>query len=827
MSNDMRKATEHQPLPVTSLRYRCDPSSLGFETSEELETVEELIGQDRALEAIRFGTTINKQGFNLFLLGSHGSGRHTAIRRHLHKKAAAEPAPDDWVYVSNFQQPTRPRAMRLPPGVAVQFRASMNEMIDDLRSGIPALFEQEDYRNRRRALDERFEESQGHAFEDVRREAATASIAIVRTPMGLALAPVRDGQVIKPEEFNALPEGERTGIEEKIQVLQKQLEDALQQMPRLEKERRDALRLLNEEFAERAVSTSIDEVAARFAKIEIIQEHLKAVREDVVKNANLFVEVVQEEAKQESPFRGHVDTAEPRFRRYMVNVIIGNGTLSQPADHVDGHAPVIFESLPSLYNLIGRIEHSAQFGALTTDFTLIRPGALHRANGGYLVLDAIKVLTQPLAWDALKRSLRSRSITIQSPGEQMGVISTVSLEPEPIPLDVKVILIGDRSLYYMLANADPDFGDLFKVEADFNEEIPRTDENMALYVRLIATIARYHGLRPLTADGCARIVEEAVRIADDQKKVTVQTGPLADLLTEADYWAGTAGRREITRRDVSRAVEAKVRRSDRVRELSQESITREIMLIDTDGDAVGQINGLSVISYGQFSFGRPSRITARVRMGAGKVVDIEREAEMGGRLHSKGVLILSGYLASHFALDSPPSLAATLVFEQSYGGVDGDSASSAELYALLSALSEVPIGQNFAVTGSVNQLGEIQAIGGVNQKIEGFFDLCRARGLNGAQGVLIPQSNVQHLMLREDVVAAVDNGQFRVFAVGSINQGIEILTGREAGTRGEDGRFPEGTINGLVEAKLRQFAHLRQRFAIPAKSDLGGEELTT
>lgn len=825
MSVDKRPAPEHPSLPVSRLRYHCDPSTLGFNTSDELEAVEELIGQDRALEAIRFGTSIMKPGFNLYLLGSHGSGRHTAIKRHLTAKARNEPAPDDWVYVSNFQQPTKPRALRLPTGVASKFRDAMNELVDDLRSSIPALFEQEDYRNRRRALDERFEESQAHAFEDVRREAAAASIAIVRTPMGFALAPVRDGQVMKPEEFNALGEDERAKIEEKIQSLQKELEEVLQKMPRLEKERRDALRQLNEEFAERAVAASIDEIAARFAGIEAVQDHLAAVREDVIKNANLFIEAAIEESKQESPFKGQVDPADQRFRRYMVNVMIGNGAVGN--ERSGDHAPVVFESLPSLANLIGRIEHSAQFGTLTTDFTLIRPGALHRANGGYLVLDAIKVLTQPLAWDALKRSLRNRSIIIQTPAEQLGLISTVSLEPDPIPLDVKVVLIGDRQLYYLLANLDPDFGDLFKVEADFNEEIPRTDEIMPLYVRLIATIARYHGLRPLTADGCARVIEEAVRMADDQEKVSVQTGPLADLITEADYWAGVAGRREITRRDVVRAVEARTRRADRIREMSQESITRNIMLIDTEGEAVGQINGLSVISLGQFSFGRPSRITARVRMGAGKVVDIERETELGGPLHSKGVLILSGYLASHYALDTPPSLSATLVFEQSYGGVDGDSASSAELYALLSALSEVPIKQHFAVTGSVNQLGQVQAIGGVNQKIEGFFDICKARGLTGEQGVLIPEANIQHLMLREDVVEAVAAGRFRIFAVKTINQGIEILTGREAGVRGPDGEFPADSVNGLVEAKLRHFAELRHRFAASRGNGSGSEGATS
>ncbi|WP_342643259.1 Lon protease family protein [Rhodoligotrophos ferricapiens] len=812
MNSEPPKAPKHFTLSPEALRYRCDPAQFTFKTTEELEAVEELIGQDRALEAIRFGTSINRPGYNLYLLGAHGSGRHTAIRRLLQKKAANEPVPDDWVYVANFQIPTKPRAIRLPPGTALRFRDAMASLIDDLRTDIPALFEQEDYRNRRRALDERFEERQSGAFDELKQKAAAENISIVRTPMGFALAPVRDGQVLKPEEFNALPEEQRGRIEEVIQSLQKELEKVLQEVPLIEKERRDAVRALNAEFAERAVGASIDQIAQQFPKHEAILDHLRAVREDLVKNANLFIESVQEDAKQEIVFRGPNRNEDPRFRRYMVNVIVGHQGETGHGRPPQG-APVIQEDHPTLYNLVGRIEHTAQFGALTTDFTLIRSGALHRANGGYLILDVAKVLMHPMSWDALKRSLRSRSVTIISPGEQLGIISTVSLEPDPIPLDLKVVLIGDRVLYYMLASLDPEFGDLFKVEADFNEEIPRTPENMQLYVRLIATIARYRGLRPLTADGVSRVIEQAVRMADDSRKVTVQTARLADLMMEADFWAGEAGRREITARDVSKAVEAKIRRSDRIRELSQESITRDIVLIDTDGAAVGQINGLAVTAYGQFRFGRPSRITARVRLGAGKVVDIERESELGGKLHSKGVLILSGYLSSNYALEAPPSLSATLVFEQSYGGVDGDSASSAELYALLSALSEVPIGQNFAVTGSVNQFGEVQAIGGVNEKIEGFFDICNARGLTGTQGVLIPKSNVQHLMLREDVVAAVAEGKFHIYPIETIDQGIEVLTGRQAGKRGSDGQFPPDTINALVEKKLESYASLRHRFA--------------
>ncbi len=795
-------------LTPDKLRQHCDPEALGFKTTQELESVDELVGQDRALGAIRFGTGIDKPGFNLFLLGSSGTGRHTAIRRFLDRRAAEEEAPDDWVYVNNFSFAHKPRALRLPPGTAVRFRDTMAALIDDLRTAIPALFESDDYRNRRRAIDEAFEEQQSSAFEDLQRKAEEKNIAVMRTPMGFALAPKRNGEVIKPEVFNAMAEDERKEIEETIQELQKELADILQRLPQLEKERRDKLRELNAELAEYAVGSSIKDIAARFEGLEAIQTHLEEVRDDLVKNANLFLEAAQEENQQNQPFRSSgTGMDDPRFRRYAVNVVVANG-------HEDGAkgAPIVFEDHPTLFNLIGRVEHITQYGALTTDFTLIKPGALHRANGGYLVLDARKVLTEPLSWEALKRCLRSGAISITSPGEMMSLVSTISLQPDAIPLKVKVILIGERILYYMLSNLDPDFSDLFKVEADFNEDIDRSEEACGLYSRLVATIVQNKGLKPVEASGVARIIEESSRLADDAAKLSVRTGPLADLMSEADYWAGDAGRDTIAAEDVARAVRERIDRASRLRERAQEAITRDIVLIDTDGEAVGQINGLAVLSLGNLSFGRPSRITARVRMGAGKVVDIEREVELGGPLHSKGVLILSSVLSSRYALELPPSLWASLVFEQSYGGVDGDSASCAELYALLSALSEVPIRQSFAVTGSVNQFGEVQAIGGVNEKIEGFFDLCVARGLTGKQGVLIPKANVQHLMLREDVVDAASKGEFHIYGVETVDQGIALLTGREAGERDASGAFPEQSINALVEAKLQHFAEQRKAF---------------
>jgi lon-related putative ATP-dependent protease len=500
------------------------------------------------------------------------------------------------------------------------------------------------------------------------------------------------------------------------------------------------------------------------------------------------------------------------LRRYEVNVLVDHG-------ESEG-APVIYEDNPTFQNLVGRVEHVAQMGTLLTDFTLIKAGTLHQANGGYLILDARKVLTQPYAWDGLKRTLRSGKIRIESVGQMLSLVSTISLKPEPIPLNVKVAILGEQLLYYLLWQLDPDFRELFKVAADFAGDIDRSEDNQRLYARLIATLGRREQLRPFERTGVARVIEHSARVAGDSEKLSTQVRGLADLLREADYWAGQTGKDAVTAAEVQRAIDARVYRSDRMRERSQEAILRDTVLIDTDGAQVGQVNGLSVISLGDFWFGRPTRITAQVRLGKGKVIDIEREVELGGPIHSKGVLILSGFLGGRYAGERPLSLSASLVFEQSYAGIEGDSASSAELYALLSRISGIPIKQSLAVTGSVNQLGRVQAIGGVNAKVEGFFDVCKARGLTGDQGVLIPTSNVKHLMLRHDVVEAVESGQFHVYAVDTIDQGIEILTAQPAGEPDAAGDYPEGSVNHLVQARLSELIEKRMAFAAAAT---GGE----
>ena len=796
-----------EPLTPVDVRRHVDPDGLGFRSTAELEVASGLIGQERALKAIKFGASIKQRDFNIFVLGAPSSGKRTAVRTYLQRKLAEAPTPPDQAYVNNFEYPNRPIAIALPPGRAQRLSDGMVEAIDELRTSIPTMFEGEEYETRRRVIDEEFRSFQEDALEDLNKKAQAQEIAVLRTPGGFAMAPTEGGKIIKPEDFNAMDEAHRREIEAKVEALQKELAGILERVPKMEKERRAKVRELNEEFAAIAVREALNQLREEFADLPETAQYLQAAHDDMIRNVGLFLFPGGEHGEDNQIVKQTIETAhDPRYRRYMINIMV------TATDREGEGAPLIEELNPVYGQLIGRIEHIAQMGTLVTDFLLMKAGALHKANGGYLLLDARKLLLSPFAWEALKRALKAGEIRLEPPAETSGLITTQSLDPEPIPLDVKIVLLGDRQLYYLLAELDPDFTRLFKVQADFDDTIGRSDGNERAYAQLVASVVRQHGLHHIDAAGTARIIEEGARLASDREKLSIEIGKLADIIREADFWAGEADRDLITRADVTRAIEERIQRRDRLRDRAQETIERGIVLVDTDGENVGQINGLSVLSLGDFAFGRPSRITARVRLGSGRVTDIEREVELGGPLHSKGVMILWGFLAGRYAQDVPLMLAASLVFEQSYGGVDGDSASSAELYALLSALANVPISQSFAVTGSVNQHGEVQAIGGANEKIEGFFDICKARGLTGRQGVLIPQSNVQHLMLREDVVEAIRAKQFTVYPVSTIDQGMEILTGVRAGERDEQGVFPLGTINRRVEDTLQEFAKRGRAF---------------
>ncbi len=787
------------PLTADALRRSVDPGSLGFKSTAELEPIDGLIGQDRALRAIQFGADMKAHDFNMFVLGPPSTGKSTAVKSYLAHKLRPEQHPSDWVYVNDFETPNRPRAIRLPCGRAREFSLGMIKAIDELRATLPAMFEGDEYQTRKRAIDEAFRAGQESALEGLNRKAQAQNIAILRTPTGFAMAPILEGKVVKPEVFMQLPEDMRRSVETKIEALQTELEALLGQAPKSDKERRHKLAALQDEVATAATHEALDELEAAFADQPDVIAHLVAARADMIRNAALFLADGEGDG---SAIKPPADTSrDARFRRYLVNLFVGG----QPGDVCE--TPVVEEANPTYGNLIGRIEHVAQMGNMMTDFLLVKAGALHRANGGYLLLDARKLLLSQFAWEALKRAIKGRQIKVEQPTETVGMMTAQTLDPAPIPLDVKVILFGDRELYYTLAQADPDFARLFKVQADFDDTIARSSDNDRAYARLIASIVKEHSLKAVDAGGVARLIEEGARLADDREKLSIEIGRIADIVREADYWAGQEKRKVIASADVAKAIDEARDRASRLRDRAQEMVERNIVLIDTAGSAVGQINGLTVQQLGTFAFGRPARITARVRMGQGRVTDIEREVNLGGPLHSKGVMILWGFLAGRYAHDTPLALAASLVFEQSYGGVDGDSASSAELYALLSALADAPINQALAVTGAVNQRGDVQAIGGVNEKIEGFFDLCAARGLDGTHGVLIPQANTQHLMVREDIVEAVTDGKFRIYAVASIDEGIELLTGR-----------PAADVHAAVEARLATFARQLKAYQTPQEA---------
>jgi len=787
------------PLPAAALYKRCDPASLPFATTAELTPLDQPLGQDRAVAAVRFAIGIRSAGFNLFALGPEGTGKISLIRGFLERAAATQPGPDDWVYVQNFSESHRPRALRLPPGRAPELKKDMERLVEDLRLAIPAAFEGEEYRTHRQVLDEQFKEHHETAFRDIQERASKHGIAVLRTPVGLALAPMKDGEVLSPDEFKQLPEDHQIRLKSDMEGLQQELETRLAELPLWTRQQRDKIRELDRETTQAAVAHSLEEARKAWDDVPAVLDYLEMVRADVIDTLAEFIDRDSDGSEEKS---GHslrrASSEASGFRRYRVNVLVSNngGT----------GAPVVYEDHPTQPNLVGRTEHLAHLGALITDFNLIKPGALHKANGGYLVLEARKVLLNPYAWEDLKRSLRAREVRIESPGQSVGLFPTMTLEPEPIPLDIKVVLIGDPMLYYMLADEDPDFGELFKVAADFDYRMDRSAEHELGLARLIAGLTTQEKLRALDAAAVARLIEHASRLAEDGEKLSTHMASLADLVRESDYWAGQEPAPLTNAAHVQRAIDEHTYRHDRVRDHVLEEIIRGTVLIDTEGEAIGQVNGLVVMELGRFTFGRPSRITCRAHFGRGDLVDIEREVQLGGPIHSKGVMILASFLSARFAQDQPLSLAANLVFEQSYGEVEGDSASSAELYCLLSSLAEAPIRQDYAVTGSVNQYGQVQAIGGVNEKIEGFFDVCRARGLTGQQGVLIPASNVMHLMLRHDVVAACEAGLFAVHAVENVDEGIKLLTGVPAGEIEDDtGDYPPGSINRRVAARLAQF----------------------
>jgi predicted ATP-dependent protease len=788
------------PLSADKLAQRCDPAQLGFATTDEAPTASAGIAQERALAALRFAIETRAPGFNVFLLGEPGCGRHRFVARLLADAALRAATPPDLCYVYNFADSNRPRLLILPPGRGAALKADMQRFVADLAKAIAAAFDSDTFRSQAEAMQEEYKEREDQALRQLGQAASEQGIALLRTPQGFMFAPLKGEETMGPEDFEALPDEEKARINKLIEEYGEKLRELLHQFPRWRRELQTRLMKLSRETMTLAVGHLIEELKAHYADLENVVAFLDEVMHDVVESAEELRETKGEAEGPVSAIAGNLPLS-----RYQVNLCVDHGGAQG--------APVIFEDQPSFQNLIGRVDHIAHMGTLITHFTMIRAGTLARANGGYLVLDAEKLLTQPYAWEGLKRALRAREIKIESLGQLFGLLSTLTIEPEPIPLDLKVILIGERHLYYLLKEYDAEFELLFKVAADFDDAIPRDAASIRRYAEFISAEVRAKRLRPFDAAAVARVIDYAARLADDAERLSAATRRLADLLIEADYQAAQAQRATVGASDVDAALAARRTRSERLQRLGIDEIRRGVRLIDVGGRQVGQINGLVVFDLGGERFGQPVRISATIRLGDGEVIDIEREAELGGPIHSKGVMILASFLAARYARLQPFSLTASLVFEQSYGPVEGDSASLAELAALLSALANTPIRQAIAVTGSINQFGQVQAIGGVNEKVEGFFDTCQAAGLSGEQGVIIPAANLAHLMLRPDVVEACAAGRFHVWAVETVDQAIEILTGVPAGMPDEQGNIPPETINYRVAVQLAEMTALRQAFA--------------
>ncbi|KPJ92345.1 MAG: ATP-dependent protease [Gammaproteobacteria bacterium SG8_11] len=787
-------------LKTHELYSRIDSSQLKFSTTDELEILDQIVGQERAMEALHFGVHMRKHGYNLFVHGPSGLGKETIVRQFLEKYIEGTETPPDWCYVHRFDQPHKPNAMILPAGRGKEFKSDMSNLVDELRSVIPSVFETDEYHAKIQELEERFAKQREQAFAEFEKDAEKRGIKLLRTRSGFTLAPIKDGHVISPEEYDTLSKEDKKQYEKEVDILQDKLSNLIRQEPRWQRELRGDIKKLNREVATLAVEHLIEELKTKYQDVDEVGEYLDEVQKDVVDNVDEFLK----QDDRNIVFKNETDDL-ASYRRYQVNLLV---------DHSDSKGvPIIYEDNPVYQNLIGRVEHFAHMGTLITDFMLIKPGALHKANGGFLVLDARKLLLEPFAWEGLKRALKAKEIRIQSLGELYSFVSTVSLDPEAIALDTKVVLFGDRFIYYLLQAYDPEFCELFKVAADFDVSIDRSAENIQDYAHLVGSLIKKQQLQAFDKDAVARVMEYASRKMEDADKLSTHMRSIVDLISEADYFANEDGNKIVLRKHVQKAIDAQIRRVDRMRSKIYEEIERGTILLQTEGEKIGQVNALSVIDLGNFSFGQPSRVTASVHVGEGGVVDIEREVELGGPIHSKGVFILSAFLSGRYARKKPLSMSASLTFEQSYGMIDGDSASVAELCALLSAIGEIPIKQNIALTGSVNQHGEVQAIGGVNEKIEGFFDVCKNKGLTGDQAVLIPQSNVKHLMLRNDVVEAVGEGRFQIYPIETIDQAIETLTGLKAGELNKQNKYPKGSVNYKVTAKLAEYADIRHEFA--------------
>ena len=797
-------------LTSNQLYRKCDISKFEFNSTADLEERLSALGQDRAISAVELGIHIRSRGYNLFCLGPEGTGKTSLVKRVLEQEAKKRKTPLDWAYVYNFEEPYKPLAISFPAGTACDFAKDIDELILEFSATLPALVESDEYKAALSIIRQRYKSKKEEYIRVLQRKAKGKRVSLLHMQMGLVVAPMKDGEVLSPDAFDALPDDEKQLIMDDLNAMQEEIENATQTLPHWEEKQKREIDNLRAKFVKAAVKEPIDKLRDKYRKMPQAARFLRAIQTNIVENIDDYVpeNKVPATGTEEDPLQALLSKMkqpeEDKFSKLKVNVIVKH----KP----DSGAPIVTLDHPTQGNLVGKVERIQQYGALLTDFTLIKSGALHRANGGFLLLDARKVLEQPFAWDSLKRAIASKCIKIEAPSEETS-FTTISLDPQPIPLDVKVVLTGDFEIYDLLCERDPDFRDFFKVEADFGIIMDRTDENEIEYAKLIGSLSKKKGLRSLNKQAVARVIEFASRMADSSHKLTAHISSIGDLLREADYWARQSNSKQIGKNHIDQAIDAQIYRSDRIKTEMLEQIDKGTILMDVEGERVGQINGLVVYDFSSYSFGKPARITTQVRIGKGDFVDIEREIAMSGPIHTKGVLILKSLISNRFAKHMPLSLSASIVFEQSYGGVDGDSASSTEYYCMLSAITGVPIRQYIAVTGSINQFGEIQPIGGVNEKIEGFFDVCNHNGLTGNQGVIIPRTNIENLMLRADVVQAVEEGKFSIYAIDTVDDGIEILTGISAGKPNSKGEYPRGTVNRMVQDSLKSYYQDYARYA--------------
>ena len=786
-------------LPATSLRWTCDPKIIGVNSTEDLKPLEVMVGQPRAYQALLLGLTAKESGFNIFAAGPTGTGKTTAVTDFLEDMAKGLPTPSDWCYVHNFEDEYQPKALKCPAGIGKQLKQDMREFIKAARISIPQVFSGEDYAAKREEIAKRVNAKRQDIITRMSESAEESGFLLQLTAVGLTLVPVVKGRPMKPDEFASLPKETQQKLLQQREAATEKLEPLLRELREAEAAARDEIVQFDKDVILYAIDHLMSDLLKKYSSNEEIVRFLHAVQEHIGQDIERF------RGKSEEKQDGREEYLEELgFRVYDVNVIVDNSDVKG--------APMVLEQNPIYDNVLGRIERESQLGTLTTDFTLVRGGSVHRANGGFLIMRAEELLRDYVVYDSLKRALKASEIRIEDLPQRIGYANVRSLAPEPIPLDVKVILIGDSRIYQLLYAYDPEFKELFRVKAEFDSTMDRTDDNVRKYAGFFATLATNENLKHLDASAMARLLEYSSRLAEDQDKLSTQFGFVADVVREAHFYAGQDDSKYVTAKQVERAIEAKIYRSNLIQEKINEYIRKGVIFISTEGEASGQINGLSVLSLGDFSFGAPSRITVAVGLGKEGLIDVQREVAMSGPIHGKGVMIIAGYLASKFARDKPLTLSARIVFEQNYEGVEGDSASSTELYAILSALSGIPIKQHFAVTGSVNQKGEVQPIGGANEKIEGYFEICKSRGLDGLHGVVIPRSNVRNLMLKQEVLDAVRNGKFHIYPVSTIEEGIEVLTGKPAGKQLPEGGYEENTIYGLVDKRLGEMAEIAKRF---------------